>query len=306
MYNVDCIVIKKMTYAVMCHMDDIFDSYNLQNNEGADTNGYYGPGSGVQEGILLGKQLGKKLQLRNEERSLKSTRLNAGKIDRRLISELGFQNASVFHRIVTDRYKNFFIHISIDASGSMCGRRFQNAIKSAVAIAQAASMTTGIRVQISLRGTSHLKGNSEKTVTVYAYDSAKDKMSKIKKYFPYLRTFGCTPEGLSFKSILPYIKQDAKGDECIFINYSDGAPSSVSGCAWGYNGVTFTKKVVNEMKELGINVLSYFIDGKSGYGYANDYFKQMYGNTAEFIDTCNLTQISKSMNKKFLELSETI
>jgi hypothetical protein len=237
---------------------------------------------------------------------LKSTRLNAGKIDRRLISELGFQNASVFHRIVTDRYKNFFIHISIDASGSMCGRRFQNAIKSAVAIAQAASMTTGIRVQISLRGTSHLKGNSEKTVTVYAYDSAKDKMSKIKRYFPYLRTFGCTPEGLSFKSILPYIKQDAKGDECIFINYSDGAPSSVTGCAWGYNGVEFTRKVVNEMKEIGINVLSYFIDGKSGYGYANDYFKQMYGNTAEFIDTCNLTQISKSMNKKFLELSETI
>ena len=306
MYNVDCIVIKKMTYAVMCHMDDIFDSYNLQNNEGADTTGYYGTGLGVQEGILLGKQLGKKLQLRNEERSLKSTRLNAGKIDRRLISELGFQNASVFHRIVTDRYKNFFIHISIDASGSMSGSRFQNAIKSAVAIAQAASMTTGIRVQISLRGTSSFNGSIEKTVTVYAYDSAKDKMSKIKKYFPYLRTFGCTPEGLAFKSFLPYIKQDAKGDECIFINYSDGAPSSVSGCAWGYNGISFTKKVVNEMKELGINVLSYFIDGNNGNGYACDYFKQMYGQTAEFIDTCNLTQISKSMNRKFLEISETV
>ena len=303
-YNVDCIVIKKMTYAVMCHMDDIFDSYRLQT--GSEPHSYYGVFHGVQEGILLGKQLGKKLQLRNEERSLKSTRLNAGKIDRRLISELGFQNASVFHRIVTDRYKNFFIHISIDASGSMNGNRFQNAIKSAVAIAQAASMTTGIRVQISLRGTSNLKGNMEKTVTVYAYDSAKDKMSKIKKYFPYLRTFGCTPEGLAFKSILPYIKQDAKGDECIFINYSDGAPSSVSGCAWGYNGVSFTKKVVKEMRELGINVLSYFIDGTDGHGYANDYFRQMYGDTAEFIDTCNLTQISKSMNKKFLELSKSI
>jgi hypothetical protein len=60
------------------------------------------------------------------------------------------------------------------------------------------------------------------------------------------------------------------------------------------------------MKELGINVLSYFIDGKSGNGYSCDYFKQMYGQTAEFIDTCNLTQISKSMNKKFLEISETI
>ena len=305
MYNVDCIVIKKMTYSVMCHMDTIFNSYGLQKREPGQS--YWGAsvGDGVKEGIILGKQLGKKLQLRNEEKSLKSTRLNTGKIDRRLISQLGFQNANVFHRIVTDRYKNFFIHISIDASGSMGGRRFKNAIKSAVAIAQAASMTTGIRVQISLRGTSSLRGNQEKTVTVYAYDSKFDKMSKIKSYFPYLQTFGCTPEGISFKSILPYIKADAKGDECIFINYSDGCPSSVSGAAWGYNGISFTKKIVNEMRELGINVLSYFIDGKAG-GYANDYFKQMYGKTAEFIDTGNLTQISRSMNNKFLELSESI
>jgi hypothetical protein len=303
-YNVDCIVIKKMTYSVMCHMDTIFNSYGLAKREPGQS--YWGASTadGVKEGIILGKQLGKKLQLRNEEKSLKSTRLNTGKIDRRLISQLGFQNANVFHRIVTDRYKNFFIHISIDASGSMGGSRFKNAIKSAVAIAQAASMTTGIRVQISLRGTSSLRGNQEKTVTVYAYDSKFDKMSKIKSYFPYLQTFGCTPEGISFKSILPYIKADAKGDECIFINYSDGCPSSVSGAAWGYNGISFTKKVVNEMREMGINVLSYFIDGKMG-GYANDYFKQMYGKNAEFIDTGNLTQISRSMNNKFLELSES-
>ena len=304
-FNVDCIVIKKMTYAVMAHMDSIFDSYNLKKGR-ENTSSWYGPGKGVSEGIILGKQLGKKLQLRNEERSLKSTRLNTGKIDRRLISQLGFQNANVFHRIVTDQYKNFFLHISIDASGSMSGRRFRNAIKSAVAIAQAASMTTGIRVQISLRGTSNMSGNVEKTVTVYAYDSATDKISKIKKYFPYLKCFGCTPEGLSFKSILPYIKSDAKGDECIFINYSDGAPSSVTGTAWDYNGVRFTKKVVNEMKELGINVLSYFIDGKAENGWAGRYFKDMYGKNAEFIDTSNLTQISRSMNNKFLELSESI
>jgi len=303
MYNVDAIVIKKMTHSVMCHMESIFDSRGLKENR--EPKSWYGPGDGIQKGIILGKQLGKKLQLRNEEKSLKSTRLNTGKIDRRLISQLGFQNANVFHRIVTDRYKNFFIHISIDASGSMGGGRFRNAIKSAVAIAQAASMTTGIRVQISLRGTSNLEGNSEKTVTVYTYDSAVDKMSKIKKYFPYLQTFGCTPEGLSFKSILPYIKADAKGDECIFINYSDGAPSSVTGCAYTYNGIDFTRKVINEMKEIGINVLSYFIDGRSE-GWCADAFRRMYGNNAEFIDTSNLTQISKSINKKFLEISETI
>ena len=59
------------------------------------------------------------------------------------------------------------------------------------------------------------------------------------------------------------------------------------------------------MKELGINVLSYFIDGKAD-GYASSYFKRMYGKNSEFIDTCNLTQISRSMNNKFLELSESI
>jgi len=32
----------------------------------------------------------------------------------------------------------------------------------------------------------------------------------------------------------------------------------------------------------------------------------MYGKNSEFIDTCNLTQISRSMNNKFLELSESI
>ena len=302
--NVDAIVIKKMTYSVMCHMNSIFNSSALERN--TEPKGYYSLRDSVPKGILLGKQLGKKLQLRNEERSLKSTRLNTGKIDRRLISQLGFQNSSIFHRIVTDRYKNFFIHISIDASGSMSGKRFENAIKSAVAIAQAASMTSGIRVQISLRGTSNLNGNSEKTVTVYAYDSAVDKMSKIKKYFPYLQTYGCTPEGISFKSILPYIKADSKGDESIFINYSDGAPSSVTGCDWSYSGIDFTKKIVNEMKELGINVLSYFIDGKAENGWAGRYFKNMYGKNAEFIDTSNLTQISRSMNNKFLELSESI
>ena len=59
------------------------------------------------------------------------------------------------------------------------------------------------------------------------------------------------------------------------------------------------------MKELGINVLSYFIDGQAD-GWSADAFRRMYGKNSEFIDTCNLTQISRSMNNKFLELSESI
>ena len=305
-------VIKKLNQAVVMTLDDMFDTYTAEKvfTQGIDPlntdkwgfRGYQDMHKAVTEGIVLGRQLGQKLQIRNEERSLKSTRLQSGKIDRRLVSSLGFGNDSVFHRIVTDRFKNFFIHISIDASGSMNGRRFENAIKSAVAVAQAASMTTGIRVQISLRGTTGIY-NSCKSTTLYAYDSAHDKMSKIKTLFPWLKTFGMTPEGIAFESIYRDIKKDAKGDECIFINYSDGMPGGVDGVSYYWDGVEYTRRVVNKMREIGINIISYFIDGDSE-SYSADSFRRMYGQEAEFIDPTSLTKVSRSLNRKFLELGE--
>ena len=312
---VQAIVIKKFTPGITAAMPGLFATYTDDYLTGtkdyaADVlkgtyriSGIQQTDQAVQRGIVLGKQLGKKLQLRNADRSLKSTRLETGKIDRRLISQLGYNNANVFHRIVTDRFKNYFIHISIDASGSMSGTKFRNALTSAVAVAQAASMTTGIRVQISLRGTSTFDGNGERAVTVYAYDSAKDKMNKIRTMFRYLDVFGCTPEGIAFKSIEKYLKADAKGDECIFVNYSDGEPTNVKGTGHYYNGVDFTRRVVNGFRELGINVVSYFI--KDGYMYEStvDNFRKMYGPDAQFINPENMTEVSKTLNRKFLEIA---
>ena len=312
---VQAIVIKKFTPGITAAMPGLFASYASDYLTGtkdyaADllkdsyrTRGIHENDQAVLRGIVLGKQLGKKLQLRNADRSLKSTRLETGKIDRRLISQLGYNNANVFHRIVTDRFKNYFIHISIDASGSMSGPKFRNALTSAVAVAQAASMTTGIRVQISLRGTHTFDNAGERSVTIYAYDSATDKMNKIRTMFRYLDIFGCTPEGIAFKSIEKYIKADAKGDECIFVNYSDGEPTSVRGTGHYYNGVDFTRRVVNNFRENGINVVSYFI--KDGYMYEStvDNFRKMYGPDAQFINPESMTEVSKTLNKKFLEIA---
>jgi len=315
-HPLDTIVIKKLTPGIICSLPGIFannspDYVNGHRNYENDTqkNSYYSreirrTEEAVTKGIILGKQLGRKLQIRDSERTLKSTRLASGKIDRRLIAQLGQDNVNVFHRIVTDRYKNYFIHISIDASGSMCGEKFHNAITSAVAVAQAASMTTGIRVQISLRGTNTLNADKDKCVTVYAYDSSHDKMSKIRTLFKYLYPYGVTPEGLSFKSIEKDIKRDAKGDECIFINYSDGEPTDISGCSRSYNGVEYTKKVINGFRELGINIISYFIHSGTVWGSTRQNFKTMYGLDAQFIDTQNMTQVSKTVNAKFLEMAD--
>ena len=312
MGDVTAVVVKKLTREVICSMPSLFQDYAADHMQGKKIYSSYerkieAMHNAVITGITLGKQLGNKLQLRNADRSLKTTRLQTGKIDRRLISQLGYNNVNVFHKIVTDKFKNYFIHISIDASGSMSGEKMLAAIKSAVAIAQAASMTTGIRVQISLRGTDNISSNTEKCVTVYAYDSAHDKITKIKNLFKYLDVFGCTPEGVAFKSIEKDIQADAKGDELIFINYSDGAPSPVQGMHRASDPVMFTKNVVNGMRSYGFSIISYFIN-TPGYDYYSDSekrsFKTMYGPDSQFINPVNMLEISKTINSKFLEIAK--
>jgi hypothetical protein len=314
---VETIVIKKLTPGIISSMPELFgtnsdDYVTGQRNYDNDVRDHKysavrlnNKQEAVNAGIVLGKQLGRKLQLRNSDRSLKSTRLQTGKIDKRLISQLGYNNINVFHRIVTDRFKNYFIHISIDASGSMSGDKFANALTSAIAVAQAAAMTTGIRVQISLRGTYYLNNSRvERSVTIYAYDSAVDKIHKIKNMFKYLDVFGCTPEGIAFKSIEKDILKDAKGDECIFVNYSDGGPTDISGVARSYDGVAYTKNAINCFRSYGINIISYFICSLYGSDYEQRQFKTMYGPDACFIKPTNMIDVSKTLNQKFLEIAK--
>jgi hypothetical protein len=310
--KVSTIVIKKLTPGIICSIPDLFENASADMINGRvkldagtwNTKSIVKNQEAVMRGIVLGRQLGNKLQLRNADRTLKTTRLQTGKIDRRLVAQLGYDNVNVFHRIVTDKYKNYFIHISIDASGSMSGCKWWQSITSAVAIAQAASMTTGIRVQISLRGTENIGGGSEKCVTIYVYDSAHDKINKITNYFKYLTTFGCTPEGLAFKSIEKDIKSDARGDELIFINYSDGAPSPVHGAHCTYNGINFTRKIINDFRSTGINIISYFINAGSVWESDRREFTTMYGSDSKFINPESMLEISKSINAKFLEMAE--
>ena len=187
----------------------------------------------------------------------------------------------------------------------MSGDKFANALTSAVAVAQAAAMTTGIRVQISLRGTHYLNNSRvERSVTIYAYDSAVDKIHKIKNMFKYLDVFGCTPEGIAFKSIEKDILKDAKGDECIFVNYSDGGPTDISGVARSYDGVAYTKNVINCFRSHGINIISYFICSSYGSDYEQRQFKTMYGPDACFIKPTNMIDVSKTLNQKFLEIAK--
>lgn len=255
----------------------------------------------IQDGLRLGAQLGRKLQVRNDENSLTYNRLRKGNIDKRMIASLGFGNEQVFNQIFVDRFKPIDLHISIDASGSMYGEKWREAQKLAIAIAKAGSMVQNLNVVISYRSTEYVARKNTPAIFI-AYDSKKDKISKIRKLFGYISCPGTTPEGLCFEAIVDSIADATSTTESYFLNFSDGAPYFENRDInyFGKSAVKHTKQQVDKMKAKGIKILSYFISGNSMYRQSKDDFSTMYGTDAEFIDTSKLNQLAKSLNNKFL------
>ena len=300
--GINCLVVRKLTKEL------------IESSSGYDTGlnilspyRYSSPGF-VEEGIRLGTILGKKLQVRGESRETKWTRLDSGKIDKRLIAELGFGNERVFNTSFIESYSDAFLHISVDASGSMSGTKWEKTMTSVVAICKATSMIQNVDVVVSIRSTHDTGGRSRHSgdvpLILIAYDSRVDKFTKVKNLFAHIRVAGTTPEGLCFEAILNDIVPATKDKESYFLNFSDGMPMFSNDEIKYYYEDAFnhTKKMVNEFRVRGIKVLSYYI-GDEYYDserYMGD-FKKMYGKDAEFIDVTSVMSVSKTMNKKFLE-----
>jgi hypothetical protein len=254
----------------------------------------------IDQGLNLGNQLGRKLQIRNEENTLKNTRLSKGRIDKRLLASLGYGAENVFSQEFVTKYNDAVVHLSIDVSGSMSGNRLNKSQIAAVAIAQAASMTSNFDVIISYRGTGEVGGKS-KPIVLIAYDSRKDKITKIKNLFKHIRTSGITPEGLCFEAIADEIVSSSNGVDSYFINFSDGEPYYHERDYYYYGEFAnkHTAKQVKVMKERGIKVLSFFIN-ESKDSEVNSSFKSMYGDSAANIEVNNLLRLAKELNGMFI------
>ena len=297
--KVKCLVVKNLTASLIeSNQFNVADNYSMTSyGTSSSWNNY----NFVEEGLRLGNVLGRKLKVRSEDRTTKYTRKDSGKIDKRMLAELGFGNTNVFSQTMVDSYNKAYVHLSIDASGSMSGQPWNKAMTSAVAMIKACDMAGNIDVVVSIRST-HGGGtyNNELPLIMVVYDSRKDKLTKIRTLFKALRTAGTTPEGLCFEAIAKDLIPGNSKQDSYFINYSDGAPM-YSGKGYYYRGseaLLHTKKQVRNMRNLGLKVMSYFI-GEGRYG--NDSFKTMYGKDAQFIDATNMMEVARTMNKKFLE-----
>jgi len=291
--------VKKITQQMVD--DNVFPSL-FQNSSS-----YYGgrTSDSVINGKKLGTMLGKKLQVRSESRTLKNSRLDSGRIDKRLIAELGFGNSKVFQTTFVENYNDAIMHISVDASGSMGGDKWRNTMTAVVAICKAASMISGLDVVVSFRTTHHSgRGLSGQPMVAIGYDSRVDKFRKIENLWPNLYAGGTTPEGLCYEAIMKDFVPSTSNRDSYFLNFSDGMPMFGSNDFdyYGDEALQHTKRQVKEIIKKGISVLSYFV-GDNDYDRSRnmDDFKTMYGKDAEFVDVSKVSSLAKTMNNLFLE-----
>jgi hypothetical protein len=289
----ECIVVKKLTESLM--NSEMFPltfidwkSKKFQTNYEKE----------IANGIRIGTILGKKLQVRGESRTTVFNRQKNGRIDKRLISSLGFGNENVFQYLETDSYSKANLHVSIDASGSMSGIKWQQTLTNVTALCKAVDMISNLSIQISIRTTDKDGG---KPYVVIAYDSRVDKFSKVKKFFPGFNATGTTPEGLCYEAIMKQLVASTNDTDSYFLNISDGEPY-FQGRNFQYNGepaFNHTAKMVKQIEGMGIKTLSYFVEEHST-GNISRGFRKMYGKGASAIDVTNVSQITKTINNLFL------
>jgi hypothetical protein len=299
--SVECILVKNMTKELI--LSEEFPMSIGANNESSRTELQ----KNVDAGIVLGTKLGRRLQIRNEINIDKFTRRNLGKIDKRLMHELGFEtDTNIFYSTFTNKYKKVNFHISIDASASMRGPKWNRTIKLCVALAKATSMIDNVDLTISFRTTM-----SYNPYIVVAYNSKVDKFSKIKNLFSYLIPVNSTPEGLCFEALMKFLPKADTNTNSYFVNISDGEPcfyynNTSAGIALSYrdkSACEHTRTQVRKIKESGYNIISYFVSDYDSVGMEvlRQNFKTMYGSDSHFINVENLNQIVKTVNGKMME-----
>lgn len=251
----------------------------------------------LKNGLRIGNLLSKKLQTRNESREIITTRQKYGKLDKRLISSIGYDRDDVYEHRNIESLTPIFVHLSIDASGSMSGEKWTEMMSLVVAIAKSLSLIDNTHCVISLRGTHNL-GRENVPLQWIIYDSSIHKNINIHiKLFENLIPNGPTPEGLCYEAELDSIKKMSNGKDSYFISFSDGVPHFSN-----YSGTyahLHTAKQVKKMIHNNINVLAFFIcnDAKNSDEPA---FRKMYGNNAKVVKTTELSKLTKQLNNLFI------
>lgn len=256
----------------------------------------------IAAGRRMGAILHHRLQVRNDPVMTKQTRLPHGGLDRRLLAQLGMDITSVFHRTRVDSHKPVVLHLSLDASGSMSGKKWNKVVTVAVAIAYLSTKLQNVECVISIRGGADLP------LVAILFDSKKDQFASFLQTMRQISPAGSTPEGLAFKATMDLILEHATTHDVYFINFSDGEPAfgwseRKGGPYVSYGGdlaANHTRTQIRTMRDAGVKVLSYFIAEGTVHPTAKRLFNIMYGTDASFVDVQNAGEVLRTLNKLLL------
>jgi hypothetical protein len=290
------VVYKKLTTQLL-HSKGFLFSSGRRNPEMAQV---------IADGVRMGNVLASKLKVMGEQSTLKVTRQKSGKVDQRILSSLGVGDVNIFKRTFTDSIRPVDLHFTVDGSSSMKGKKWNDSMRVAVALAQASQRIESLNVVISIRASVTAIAQ-----VLIAFDSRIDSMVKLKQQFEYLRPQGGTPEGLCFAAIKNIILSSSSSSSRYFVNISDGEPmfswqSGIGMCSYtGHKAHVHTAEQVQQFRVSGIEVLSYYVEDPQAYSSYNmtnarAAFKSMYGKAAQFIDTTQVIAIAKTLNQLFL------
>jgi hypothetical protein len=312
--KVGCIVVKKLTMELITSGQLVFPMANFWKDGNGTPTADPDMADAMKKGIAIGSKLGKKLLVRREIYRSRQIRKRSGTINRRLLYSAGFDAEDIFEKIRVIQWSKGSLHITVDASTSMSGKKWIDTMIMTVAICKATSMVDNIHVTVSFRATKDASGITMPYI-VLAYDSKVDKFSKVKNLFGFLKPCGCTPEGLAYGAIMDLFTQASPDEEDrYFLNISDGEPcfsmkSPLTGHTISYgdgNGVEHTKNQVAKIRRQGIHILSYYVSGSTcnvlstGHNTKRN-FQTMYGKDARFIRSDNVVELAKTINELFLK-----
>ena len=295
--NIPVHVIDGITPSIIeSNLYEVFGRVNLMNKQ-------------IDEGVVKGKKLLRKLRIRNEQITLNSNRLKSGKIDPRRIHAASFEE-DLFYKIDRANYKPISLHVSIDGSGSMDGTKWNQTLINTIALGYISIHMNNIDLTISIRTTGQDLSKSSMTahvpLLILAFNSKKHTLSDLRRLGHY-KTKGLTPEGMCLNALNEYIPNSSYYLDSYLINMSDGYPTFEQYGKFTYKGITAildTAKAVKNIKKKGVNILSYFIQSSSTKVKEEELmenFQIMYGKEASFIDPKNMHEVTKTLNDLFLK-----
>ena len=258
----------------------------------------------INDSIRQGKRLATKLQVLNDDRSLKFNRQSKGRIDQRRLHAVAYDDFNVFYNNTLTTHKKSRIHLSIDASSSMSGS-WANVQSFVIKLSQAfADLRDKIELVLSYRYTCDTINNA--CANVIVYDSKVHSIKHLLKYIPQIRCSGNTPEGFCYTGLLNDKNStwiDLTNNPTVnnyFITLTDGEPTGMAAMTRN-NNVQEAQAFIKQIKSAGYIPLAFFL--KAGGGSAPDAFWSAYGSHGVVIDTANIRELSTTLNDMFIAKS---